>query len=243
MRIAVAGGTGVVGRLVVAQLSAAGHDPVVLARSAGVDVITGAGLQEALTGAGTVIDVLNLNTSKRAESQEFFSTTTRNLLAAGERAGVSQHLALSIIGIDRVDLGYYYGKRRQEELVFDGPVPATVLRAAQFHEFVGSLLGMVPGPVAVLPRMRLQPVAAVEVAAALAALAVRPAAGMAPELAGPQPEWLADLARRLLRSQGSRRPVLALPVPGQAGRGWARGALLPTGDEPRGVMTFEQWLA
>ena len=243
VRVAVAGGTGLVGRHVVAALRAAGQEPVVLARSVGVDLSSGAGLDEALAGVQVVVDVSGVTTTSRRTSVGFFTASTRQLLAAGERAGVRHHVALSIVGIDRVDLGYYAGKRAQEELVLTGPVPGTVLRATQFHEFAGQVLARSRGPVAVVPRMRVQPVAACEVADALAALALAGPVGRAPELAGPQEHELVDLARQLLRVRHSRRTVLPVRLPGRVGRQMAQGALLPTGPGPRGSLSFAGWLA
>ncbi|MGY1744269.1 SDR family oxidoreductase [Blastococcus sp. SYSU D00695] len=243
MRTAVVGGTGVVGRYVVQELAAAGHEPVVLSRGAGVDVGTGRGLAGALDGVDAVIDVGNVTTLRRAVSEEFFGTATRNLLAEEERAGVGHHVVLSIVGIDRVDLGYYAGKRRQEELALAGPVPATVLRATQFHEFAGQVLGRVRGPVALVPRQRIRPVAARDVAAELVSLAAGPARGMATEIAGPEEHDLPDLARRVLRADGSRRAVVGVRLPGAAGRALATGGLLPRGDVVVGPETFGEWLA
>jgi uncharacterized protein YbjT (DUF2867 family) len=242
MKTAVAGGTGCVGRFVVEALRAGGDEPVVLARSTGVDITTGAGLDDALGGVSAVIDVSNITTLSRKASVGFFEAATRHLLEAGQRAGVSHLVALSIVGIDRVDYGYYAGKRRQEELVLSGAVPASVLRATQFHEFVAQILDRGHGPVAVVPRMRTQPIAAREVADALVAIAAGPPVGLAPELAGPQPLELTDLASRLERARGSHRLVVSLPVPGKAGRAMATGGLLPTDPGPRGVQTFAEWL-
>jgi uncharacterized protein YbjT (DUF2867 family) len=242
MKTAVAGGTGCVGRFVVGALRANGDEPVVLARSAGVDITTGAGLDDALRGVSTVIDVSNVTTFSRRASVGFFEAATGHLLEAGQRAGVSHHVALSIVGIDRVDNGYYAGKRRQEELVASGGIPASVLRATQFHEFVAQILDRGKGPVAVVPRMLTQPIAAREVADALVAIAVGPPLGLAPELAGPQPLELTDLAHRLEQARSSHRLVVSLPVPGRAGRAMATGGLLPTGPGPRGVQTFGEWL-
>jgi uncharacterized protein YbjT (DUF2867 family) len=151
---------------------------------------------------------------------------------------------LSIIGLYEIDFGYYLGKRRQQELLLDPgvPVPTTVLRAAQFHEFAAQMLARVPGPVALIPAMRSQPIAAREVGIALADLAVGPARGLVSELAGPQPEMVADMARRYVRATGSRRPVIQLRLPGKAGKAAAGGGLLPRTDGPRGGQTFEQWL-
>src|SRR5215469_13016927 len=206
MRIAVAGGSGCVGRLVVDEVRAAGHQPVVITRSAGVDITTGSGLDDALAGTSVLIDVSNIATLRRSRSVAFFEAGTRNLLDAGGRAGVSHHVVLSIVGVDRVRIGYYEGKRRQESLVLSGPVPASVLRATQFHEFAAQVLRRARGPLALVPRMRTQPVAAREVAKALLAVAVGPAVGMAPELAGPEQLELTQLARQVLRARRSRRP-------------------------------------
>ncbi|SFF57246.1 Uncharacterized conserved protein YbjT, contains NAD(P)-binding and DUF2867 domains [Actinacidiphila alni] len=243
MRVAVAGGTGTTGRRLVTALTAAGHEPVVLARSAGADLVTGDGLDDLLKGVDAVIDASNVTTTGRKKSRAFFDAAGRNLLAAEERAGVGHHVALSIVGIDKVDFGYYEGKRRQEELVRAGSVPWTVLRATQFHEFTPQTLGQVPGPVAVVPRMLCRPVAVAEVAQALVRLAEAPPAGMAPELAGPRDELLVDQARRYLRAAGRRRLVLPVRLPGAAGSEMAAGGLLPEGAGPRGTQTFDEWLA
>ncbi len=242
MRVAVAGGTGLTGRHVVAALAERGHEPVVVARSRGVDLLTCEGLDAALESVDAVVDVTNRMSPSRRAALDFFTTAGRNLLAAERRAGVGHHVALSIVGIDRVNWGYYRAKRRQEQVVATGGVPWTVLRATQFHEFADQLLALVPGPVAPVPRMRTQPVAVAEVAEVLAELATGPALGMAPELAGPREEYLPDMARRLLRARGSRRKVLALPLPGAAGRAVAAGGLLPASSQLRAAQTFAQWL-
>ena len=241
-RIAVAGGTGVVGRHVVEALRAAGCEPVVLARSTGVDLVTGAGLDAALSGVQAVVDVANVATQRRSAAMGFFTAATSALLAAGARAGVRHHVVLSIVGVDRVDTGYYAGKRAQEELVRNGDVPWTVLRATQFHEFADQVLGLVGGPVAPVPAMRVQPVAAREVGEHLAELVRGAPQGRAPELAGPQVHELTDLVRRLLRARGARRFVLPLRGPTAASRAVTGGALLPTGAGPRGQQTFDAWL-
>ena len=241
-RIAVAGGTGVIGRHVVARVRELGHQPVVLARSTGADVITGAGLAASISGADALIDVTNVTTLSREKATEFFETATRTLLAAEAAARVRHHVVLSIVGIDRVDFGYYLGKRRQEELVLGGRVPATILRATQFHEFAAQLLDR-GGPVALVPKMLSQPIAAREVAEALVDLALGAPAGMAPELAGPDTHEMADLVRRVRDARGWRRPVFSLRLPGAVGAAMADGELLPHGDGPRGRQTFAEWLS
>ena len=241
-RIAVAGGTGVVGRHVVEALTRSGCEPVVLARSAGVDLVSGAGLDAALEGVRAVVDVSNLSTQRRAASVGFFTAATASLLRAGARAGVRHHVVLSIVGVDRVDTGYYAGKRAQEALVLSGDVPATVLRATQFHEFAEQVLVLATGPVAPVPSMRVQPVAAREVGEHLVQLVLDAPQGRAPELAGPQVHELTDLVRRLLRTRGPRRLVLPLKAPTAASRAVTGGALLPTGPGPRGQQTFDEWL-
>ncbi len=243
MIIAVAGGTGVVGRLVVEAARAEGHQVSVLSRSTGTDLATGSGLDAALDGVEAVVDASNINTTGRRASVEFFEKTTGNLLRAGQRSGVKHLVALSIVGCDRVGLGYYAGKRRQEEQLLAGPVPASVLRATQFHEFPAQLLERVGGPFALVPRMRCQPVAAREVAESLLRLAGSAPVGMAPELAGPEERDMADLVRRLLRARHSRRVPVPLRIPGAVGRLMGEGGLLPTGPGPRGTETFDQWLA
>ncbi|TDO37407.1 SDR family oxidoreductase [Paractinoplanes brasiliensis] len=235
MRIAVAGGTGMVGELVVERARAAGHEVVVISRSHGVDLTTGAGLDEALQGVDAVIDVANVETLSRKKAIDFFETTTRHLLAAEERSHVRHHVVLSIVGVDRVDSGYYAGKRRQEELALAGPIPATVLRATQFHEFAAQLIARVPGPVKVVPSMLTRPVAAADVAAELVLLAEGPAQGLATDLAGPEVLKMPAMVRRVARGK------LVLTVP--AGRAMSGGGLLPAGDFRRGEVTFDEWVA
>ena len=242
MRVAVAGGTGLVGRVVVAELSAAGHEPVVLARSTGVDLTTGTGLAERLAGCGAVIDVTNVLTTRRSVAVEFFTKATTHLLAAAREAGVGQVIALSIVGIDDVDYGYYQGKRAQEQLIEAGGVPWTILRATQFFEFPEPLLKH-RFPVAPMPRMLARPVAAADVAEALAGLVDAGPSGRTEPIAGPEKLQVVDMARRIERARGSHRPVLPVPMPGKAGRDMARGALLPAGEYVQGERTFADYLA
>lgn len=242
MKIAVAGGTGVVGSHVVTAAQAGGHETVVLARSVGVDVFSGSGLGESLVGVDAVIDVANTVTLSAKPAIRFFETSTRNLIEAGQRAGVRHHVVMSIVGIDDVDYGYYLGKRAQEHAALSSGAPVSILRATQFHEFPAQMMERVKGPVAVIPQMRVQTVAAVEVAQALVGLAIGPVLGRSPDIAGPQVRELPELARLLRDARGSKRPVVSLRLPGKVGTAMRTGALLPTSAGPRGTLTFEDWL-
>ncbi|WP_455903868.1 SDR family oxidoreductase [Microbacterium sp.] len=242
MRIAVAGGTGVVGRHAVEAARAAGHEVVVLSRSSGADVLTGAGLDERMQGADAVIDVTNTTTLSAAKAVKFFETATRTLLAAESRAGVTHHVALSIVGIDGIDASYYAGKLAQERAVAAGSVPFTIARACQFHEFAGQLLSRMSGPVAVLPKLLMRPVAAREVGEHLVRVAEGAPAGRASDLVGPRNEVLADVARRQLAFDGVRRRVLGVRLSGAYGRGLASGSLRGGADALQGRITFDGWL-
>jgi uncharacterized protein YbjT (DUF2867 family) len=243
-RIAVAGGTGVVGRHVVEALRRDGHEPVVLARSRGVDVTTGRGLDQALSGVWAVVDVTNRATLRRTAAVAFFEAATRHLLEASRRAGVGHLVVLSVVGADRVPSGYYAGKLRQEELALGGDVPATVLRATQLHEFAGQVLDRsTVGPLGLVPRMRVQPVAAREVGQVLAELAVRTPLRGRTELAGPEQHDLVDLARRLVAARGHGPRVVPVRAPGAAGTAMAGTGLLPGPGARSGRQTFAQWLA
>ena len=243
MKIAVAGGTGVAGRRVVEALIAAGHEPVVLARSTGVDVLTGAGLDAALAGVDAVIDATNKMTASRRAAVTFFETAGRNLTAAATRAGAGHFVTLSIVGIDRVKYGYYQGKLVQEKIVQESGLPYTILRATQFHEFVDQILGLTPGPIAFVPQMQSQTVAVSEVGQALAEIAAGSPQGLV-EMAGPQVESMRDLARRLVKARGSRRAVLPLWMPGAGAKAMASGGLLPTDpNSRRGRIGYDEWLA
>ncbi|NPC98222.1 SDR family oxidoreductase [Nocardioides sp. zg-DK7169] len=243
MLIAVAGATGVVGSHVVDVARGRGHEVVPLARSRGVDLTTGAGLDGLLAGVDAVVDVTSVRTQRRAGAEAFFGGVTRTLLAAEQEAGVGHHVALSIVGVDDVASGYYRGKQLQERLVGAAP-HGSILRATQFHEFAEQVLGFASlGPVSLVPRMLSQPVAADEVATALVTLAEAGPSGRVPDLAGPERLDMVDLARRVSEARGLGRRVVGVPLPGAGGRAMRSGLLCPTGEGPRGTTTFAQWLA
>lgn len=242
MRIAVAGGTGTVGRHVVAAAEAAGHDVVLLTRGAGVDLITGAGLDAALEGADAAIDTVN--PSGRSDAAVFFPAASGNLVAAAARAGVGHVVLLSIVGIDRNPHEYYAAKIAQEKAFAASTVPWTVLRATQFHEFARQMFEAVKlGPLHLAPRGRTQPIAAREVGAHLVELAVGSAQGLAAELAGPREERLADMVKSYARVAGYRFPVFGVDLPGPQMAGMREGLNLPGPGAVLGTQTFDEWLA
>ncbi|MDV8020995.1 SDR family oxidoreductase [Rhodococcus sp. IEGM 1330] len=244
MKLAVAGGTGTVGVHVVEVARERGHDVVVLSRSAGVDLVTGSGLSEALSGVDAVVDVASTQTISAKESTAFFSAVTRNLLTAETEAGVGHHLALSIVGIDQAPHAYYAGKVEQEKIIRAGTVPWTILRATQFHEFAAQIRSQTSfGPLTVIPRMLSQPIAAREVAERLIDLAERPPAGRVADLGGPHEERMAEMVRRYARAIGARGLVLEVPIPGAYGRAMRNGTLVTTTDSDHGLQTFDQWSA
>jgi uncharacterized protein YbjT (DUF2867 family) len=246
-RIAVVGATGRLGRHVVDVLEADGHEVVAIARSRGVDVITGAGLDDALAGVEVVIDAATGPSPEQQAATEFFTTAARNLQAAGERAGVRRIVVVSIIGVDRSRGGYGVAKLAHEQALLSGPIPVRVLRAAQFHEFVAQLMEWgTRGDVTYVPPMRTQIVAARSVAEALADLATGPDAGPdAPilEIAGPRAENLVDLARLLAAHRGdAARIEVESNAANPDAEVWASGGLLPGPGAILAGPAFAEWL-
>ncbi len=211
----------------------------------GVDLRTGAGLDRALDGVESVIDVTNFPASDAGMAREVFGTATRHLLEAEARHGVRHHVLLSIVGIDRrPGPAHYEGKRTQEALVAAGAVPHTIQRATQFHDFPAMVVGWVQdNGVAVVPPLLLQPIAVADVAGVLVELAVGPARmGRAPDLAGPATEDFVDMARRTLDARGDtirlvpswRGPLFGVDSAGEA--------MLPDPGARLAPTTFEAWL-
>ena len=245
-RIAVAGATGRVGRHVVDVLNERGHDVVAISRSNGVDVITGDGLAAALEGVEVIIDVATGPSPEQGAATEFFTTATRNLQEAGEKTGVRKLVVVSIIGTDRAVGGYGAAKLAHERAALAGPIPARILRAAQFHEFVEVLMGWGrQGDVVYLPKMRTQIVAARTVAEALAdlALSTEPEGAQPAEIAGPREEYLPDLAALLAAKRGEEVKIEAVSNPADPDDALnTNGGLLPGPHATLAGPTFAEWL-
>jgi uncharacterized protein YbjT (DUF2867 family) len=251
MRIAVAGATGRAGRHVVDVLSERGHEPVAMSRATGVDVITGDGLADALVGAEAIIDVATGPSPDYQQASDFFTASARNLHEAGQRAGVQRLVVVSIIGIDELTSGYQAAKLDHERAILEGPIPARVLRAAQFHEFVPELMNWGRGDdVIQVWRMRTQLVAARAVAEAAVDLATDPAAVPAPagepiaEIAGPREESLVEAAKLYAARTGDPARVEEIGDPDDHDQRLIdAGALLPGPHAKLAGPTFEEWLA
>jgi len=247
-RIAVAGATGRVGRPVAEILESRGHDVVPISRSQGVDVITGEGLDKALTGVETIIDVSTGPTPDEQAATEFFTTATRNLQEAGERAGARRLVVVSIIGIDRFTGGYNAAKVAQERAALAGPIPARIVRAAQFHEFVEQLMQWgTQGDVSYVWPMRTQLVSAPTVAEALVELATASdaefEAAETTEVAGPREERLVDAVRLLAERRGHGLRVEEQSDPSYPDMElYDSGAALPGPGAKLAGPTFEEWL-
>jgi uncharacterized protein YbjT (DUF2867 family) len=245
MKIVVIGGTGLIGSKLVEKLREAGHDPLAASPDSGVDTLTGEGLAEALEDARVVVDVSNAPVWRDAAVLEFFQTSTRNILAAEVAAGVSHHVALSVVGTDRLlGSGYFRAKLAQEEAIKAATVPYTIVRATQFFEFIGRIADSnTDGETVRVPPVLVQPEAADDVAAALAVAAVGAPVDGSVELAGPERFRLDELARRVLSANGDARRVTADGRARYFGAELDDRSLIP-GDDARIAPTrFEDWLS
>ncbi|MBV7669949.1 NAD(P)H-binding protein [Streptomyces halstedii] len=245
LTVAVAGGTGTLGSAVAEELRGRGHRVRVLSRHSPdhpVDLTTGQGLAGALAGCDVVVDASNSTSPKKARTT--LVDGSRLLLAAEERAGVGHHVGISIVGCEKVPIGYYRTKVAQERVVESGPVGWSMVRATQFHELVAGVLApLARCGVHPLPKARLQTVAAVEVAHAVADVAERPALRGRVEVAGPEIADLRDLALQWRAAHRSRVLPVPVPLPGAVGRALRAGALTTGRPDVRGTTTFAQWLA
>jgi uncharacterized protein YbjT (DUF2867 family) len=244
MRIAVAGATGHIGALTAAALERHGHAVVRISRSLGVDLLTGDGLDRALAGVEAVVDATNAAATDPDEVVAYFGTTTRNLLAAEQRAGVRHHVLLSIVGLHRVEgNAHYAGKRQQERLVEAGPVPWTIVPATQFHDFAAMVTSWTEQDgVATIAPLLVQPVAPADIAEVLAEVVTGDPQGRYPDVAGPETQDLVDMARRTNEVRG--RQVRLVPTwSGLFGTSMAGNVLLPGEAARIAPTTFEEWLA
>jgi len=245
MKIVVIGGTGLIGKKLTTLLTAAGHEAVPAAPSTGVDTITGEGLSAALKGASVVVDVTNPKSFEESEARSFFTTSTTNLTAAEKTAGVAHHIAVSVVGADRMDSGYMRAKVDQEKLLAASGVPYTILRATQFFEFLAAIgdFSTVNGEVR-LPPILMQPVAADDLANALAKLATgKPANGIV-ELAGPDRSTMPELVGAVLKAKNDPRKVTVDASAKYVGSNVAKDTLVPEFPNPHITPTgFAAWQA
>jgi uncharacterized protein YbjT (DUF2867 family) len=244
MKIVVTGGSGLIGKKLVPILRKLGHEAVPASPSTGVNTLTGEGLTEALAGAGVVVDVANSPSFADADVLEFFQTSTRNLLAAESAAGVGHHVALSVVGADRLpDSGYMRAKVAQEGLIKSGGVPYTIVRATQFFEFVGGIAqSATDGQTVRLPPALMQPIVSDDVAAALARVAVDGPLNRMVELAGPEPIRQDELVRRYLAANKDPRMVITDIKARYYGTELNDQSLTPGENPMLGTMRFEDWL-
>jgi len=244
MKIVVIGGTGLIGSKLVNKLSEHGHEAVAAAPNTGVNTITGEGLAEVLKGASVVVDVSNSPSWEDAAVLKFFETSTGNLLTHEPRAGVGHHVALSVVGTDRLsESGYFRAKIAQEKLIKESSVPYSIVHATQFFEFLKGLgdISMV-GDKVHLPPVLFQPMAAEDVASGVARIAVDPPVNGIVEIAGPEQFRVDELVQRRLTSLKDSREVVADPNARYSGAKISERTLLPGKNARLGETRFETWL-
>jgi uncharacterized protein YbjT (DUF2867 family) len=244
MKIVVIGGTGLIGSKTVAILRQGGHEVVAASPNSGVNTITGEGLAEALAGAQVVIDLANSPSFEDKAVLEFFETSGRNLLAAEATAGVRHHVALSIVGIDRSpEIGYFRAKVAQEKLIEAAGIPYTIIRSTQFLEFLGGIAasGADGNLVRISPGL-FQPIAADDVAAAVAEVALAAPQNGIVEIAGPERAPFNEIVARYLKGTGDPRQVVADPEARYFGGPVGERSLVPLGEARLGRIGFDEWL-
>jgi len=245
MRITVVGGTGLIGARVVRRLERTGHDVVAAARATGVNSFTGEGLADALDGAEVVVDVSNSSYVDEAAAREFFYASTLNLLTYGAAAGVRHHVALSVVGTDRLaraEGGYFLAKAAQERLIVESGRPYSLVHATQFFEFIRSITeAAMRSGVARVADVLVQPMAADDVAAAVAETAVGAPIDGVVEFAGPEVFDLGELARRELRFRHDEREVVADPLGTYFGARLGPRDLLPEAVATISRTRFHEW--
>jgi uncharacterized protein YbjT (DUF2867 family) len=245
MKIVVIGGTGPIGSKVVSKLSERGYDAIAASPNSGVNTLTGEGLAEVLEGASIVVDVSNSPSFEDAPVMEFFKTSTGNLLSYETRAGVGHHVALSIVGCDGLpDSGYLRAKVAQEKLIRGSSIPYSIVRATQFFEFVNRIAdSATDGNQVRLPPVRFQPMAADDVATAVARVAMGPPLNKIVEVGGPEQFRFDELIRLSLVARNDPREVIADPHARYFGTELSEDSLVPGNDALLGEMRFEDWLS
>ena len=244
MKIVVIGGTGLIGSKTVAVLRQGGHEVVAASPKSGINTITGEGLKEAMAGAQVVIDLANSPSFEDKAVLEFFETSGRNLLAAEAAAGVRHHVALSIVGTDRTpDNGYFRAKIAQEKLIEASGIPYTIIRATQFLEFLGAIAATsADGNMIRLSPGLFQPIAADDVAAIVADVALAaPRSGIV-EIAGPERAPFNEIIARYLKAVGDPREVVSDPEARYWGGRVEERSLVPLGEARLGRIGFDEWL-
>jgi uncharacterized protein YbjT (DUF2867 family) len=245
MKIVVIGGTGLIGSKVVEKLKQKGHEAIAAAPSTGVNTITGEGLAEVLAGAEVVVDVANSPSFEDQAAMEFFQTAGRNLTAAEVAAGVRHHVALSVVGTERLqDSGYFRAKLAQENQIKSSPIPYTLVRATQFFEFIrGIAQSATAGDTVRLPHSLFQPMAAEDVATSVAEAALSAPVNGTVEIAGPHTFYMDEIVGKVLQHDKDRRQVVADPQARYFGIKLSDQSLVP-GPNPRlGSTKFDWWLA
>jgi uncharacterized protein YbjT (DUF2867 family) len=244
MKIVVIGGTGLIGSKLVDILRARGHEAVAASPNSGVDTLTGAGLDAALAGADVVVDVANSPSFADDAVLAFFTTSGRNLLAAARKAGVKHHVALSVVGTERLaESGYFRAKIAQEELIRASGLPYTIVHSTQFFEFVGAIAASAPaGDTIALSSAFIQPIAASDVAVAMADVSLGAPANGIVEIAGPERFRLADLVRDYLLAKGDPRTVRADDQARYFGAQLQEDTLVPRGAARLGAVHIGSWL-
>jgi uncharacterized protein YbjT (DUF2867 family) len=245
MKIVVIGGTGLIGSKLVNKLRQHGHEAVAAAPNTGVNTLTGEGLGEVLKGASVVVDVSNSPSWEDAAVLKFFETSTRNLLTYEAAAGVGHHVALSVVGTERMlESGYFRAKIAQENLIKASSIPHSIVRATQFYEFVKGIADLsTEGNKVRLPPVLIQPMAADDVASAVGRVAVGPPVNGIVEIGGPEQFRLDELIRRGLVARGDPREVVADPQARYYGIEVKERTLVPEADAKLGNIRFEDWLA
>lgn len=244
MKFLVLGGTGLIGKQLVPLLRAAGHEVVPASPSTGVNAVTGEGLSAALKGVQVVVDVANSPSFEDKPVMDFFEKSGKNLMPAEAAAGVRHHVALSVVGTDRLQAsGYFRAKLVQENLIKAGSIPYTIVRATQFFEFVGAIAQSGgDGKATRLPPAMMQPIASADVAAALARVALEPPLGATIDIAGPDPIRMDDLARQYLTATRDARQVVTDPGATYFGTPVNDQSLTPGANPRLGPTRFADWL-